>query len=69
LKIIRKPIEEMLAAANQGEAKGLKCPRCWVVQFSVKGFQGVRNTVRLDGEIRRYRTCRNCGHVWVTHES
>lgn len=65
---IRTPIDEMLAASSQGDGeRGLKCPKCHCVQFS-GGQRTVRNVRQIEGGIKRYRTCRNCQHVWCTVE-
>ncbi len=61
MRKVRRPIDELMGQARSG--LGLKCPKCACVQFSA-----VRNTVPADGAIRRYRTCRNCGHIWMTVE-
>ena len=66
MKRTRKPIGEMLAASNQGESKGIVCPKCGCLQF--RDGKNVRNTVPEDGGVRRYRVCRVCGKVWTTHE-
>jgi hypothetical protein len=72
MKKIRRPIEEILQGSNQaadnGHARGLKCPKCSCVQFASPGKRSVRNTVPVDGAVRRYRECRACGHVWATYE-
>ena len=47
-------------------AKGLKCPRCHCPQF--RDGTNVRNTLRVEGAVRRYRVCRNCGTHWTTLE-
>jgi hypothetical protein len=53
-------------AAEKAEHKGIVCPACACVQFG-EG-KHVRNTVPVEGGVRRYRTCRNCGHSWPTFE-
>lgn len=65
----RVSITDMLAASNQAEGTGLgiRCPKCHCPQFS--DGRNVRNTIRIEGAIRRYRVCRTCGHIWTTHES
>jgi hypothetical protein len=68
-KRIRVPIGTLLARSNQGEGEelGLKCPKCHCVQFRSNNG-GVRNTRKILDGVKRYRECRNCGHVWVTVE-
>ena len=55
-----------MAAAARAEGTGIKCPRCGCLQF--RDGQNVRNTRRVKGGVRRYRTCRACGHGWTTME-
>ena len=45
---------------------GLRCPKCHCIVFS-EG-RNVRNTLRVEGAIRRYRVCRKCGRTWTTIE-
>jgi len=67
MKKVRRPIEEMLAGASQGnQVSGLICPGCGCPQFA--DGKNVRNTVRVNGAVRRYRVCRNCGRIWTTTE-
>lgn len=69
MKRIRTPIEDMVQNSNQGSenATGVRCSKCHCVQFRAPG--AIRNTRPMkDGSIKRYRKCRNCGHVWVTYE-
>ena len=61
MRKVRRPIDELMAKARSG--LGLKCPNCGCVQFA-----DVRHTRPVEGAIRRYRTCRNCEHTWVTVE-
>lgn len=41
---------------------GIVCPRCHCRHWHV------RNTRQRTGEVRRYRECRNCGHILRTTE-
>ena len=68
MKRVRRPIEDMIGESNQEakSARGIQCPKCHCVQFG--SGRGVRNTRPEDNGIRRYRVCRACQHVWVTHE-
>ena len=66
MKRTRKPIGEMLSASNQGESKGIVCRDCGAVQ--VKGRRHVTNTVRVEGGVRRYMDCWNCGKPITTFE-
>jgi hypothetical protein len=65
----RVPIDDLLAASNQGDGgdRGLKCPKCHCIQFR-SSTGAVRNTLKIEGGIKRYRTCRACGHVFCTME-
>jgi len=69
MKKVRRPIEEMLAGANQGNSNlGIRCPECHCVPFA-RGGKTVINTVPTeDGTVRRRRWCRNCGNEWWTVE-
>ena len=67
MKRVRVPVAAMLEKSNQGEEHfGLRCSRCKCLQFG--DGKKVRNTRPEASGIRRYRVCRNCGHVWATHE-
>ena len=52
--------------ARKETGPGLVCPKCGCIQFS--DGKNVRNTVRVNGAVRRYRVCRNCGRTWTTTE-
>ena len=52
--------------ARKETGMGLVCPKCGCIQFS--DGKNVRNTVRVDGAVRRYRVCRNYGRIWTTTE-
>ena len=52
--------------SDGAKAKGMRCPKCHCIQFS--DGQNVRNTIRVENAIRRYRVCRNCGRTWTTIE-
>ena len=41
---------------------GLKCDQCGCTDMRV------RNTIQADGEVKRYRVCRNCGTSRRTKE-
>lgn len=41
---------------------GIVCPKCHCRHWQV------RNTRQRNGEVRRYRECRHCGHVLRTTE-
>ena len=41
---------------------GIVCPKCGCADWRV------RNTQQTVGAIRRYRVCRNCGHIKTTSE-
>ncbi|MGD0898391.1 MAG: hypothetical protein ABR915_11185 [Thermoguttaceae bacterium] len=51
---------------SDGRVKGLRCPKCWCIQF--REGKSVRNTVPVEGAVKRYRVCRNCGTAWTTLE-
>lgn len=42
--------------------RGIGCPRCHCKDWRV------RDTVPHEDQIKRYRVCRNCGHVLTTAE-
>jgi DNA-directed RNA polymerase subunit RPC12/RpoP len=42
---------------------GIACPRC-----GCRHFWRVRDTDNIEGAVRRYRKCRNCGRVVRTKE-
>ena len=52
--------------ADGVRTKGLKCPRCHCIQF--RDGKNVRNTLPVEGAVRRYRVCRACGCCWTTLE-
>jgi len=54
--------ERISLLALQDDGKGLGCPKCGCKQWRV------RDTVPVAEEIRRYRVCRNCGHILTTLE-
>ena len=41
---------------------GMACPKCGCLRFATA------DTVRLDGAVRRYHSCRNCGYRMRTVE-
>lgn len=42
---------------------GIACPKCGSLHL-----WKIRDTDKLPGAVRRYRKCRNCGHVKKTTE-
>ena len=61
-----KSLEQMATESREGSAYGILCPHCKCVQF--RDGMSVRNTRKVHGGVKRYRTCRNCGHSWTTYE-
>lgn len=47
---------------DENTTKGLSCPKCHCPDMRVG------STVQLDGSVRRYRYCRNCGRGLPTEE-
>jgi len=58
----RKTLAELSAAAAQG-GNGITCVKC-----GCRHFWKVSDTVKISDGVRRYRKCRNCGHIVVTTE-
>jgi DNA-directed RNA polymerase subunit RPC12/RpoP len=63
MRIVRRPVEEILAKANMGKTAGVRCQHCGCRDLRVQTTEPLPN-----GCIRRYRVCRACGHHVTTVE-
>ena len=66
IKVVHMPVEEIMAKSAEalavGGKVGIACPKCGCRHWRVT------DTDPLDGKIRRYRICRNCGYHKTTFE-